>query len=219
MKATHQSNDNRASAGSPPPTARLCPACGAYVEAGEGGCWFCERQLGPGDRRIPIRVHGESLTEVIVGKLGRPEPGLQFSLETLLVVTTLIAACLGISVAVPLLGIPLSVIAAGGLIRTLVVGKQYQRLGLPFPLVEKGTEFVVSCGVVVAAIGVALFTLAATGCLGGAAAFSLEHIRRSGGPSDLDELFSAALAIAYIGLAVGAPIGSMVWVFWATRPR
>ncbi len=144
---------------------------------------------------------------------------MQFSIGTLLLVTTLIAACLGITVAVPPLGIPISIIAAGGLIRTLVVGKHLQRLGLPFSLEEKLTEFVISCGVVLAALGVGLLAIAATGCLGGLAVMSLEQIRRAGGPSDWSEALSAALAVAYVGLAIGTPIGSVVWVLWATRPR
>jgi hypothetical protein len=144
---------------------------------------------------------------------------LQFSIGTLLLVTTLIAACLGISVAVPPLGIPLSIIAAGGLLRTFVVGKRTQRIGLHFSLEEKVTEFVISCGVMIAALGVGLLAIAATGCMGGIAAVSLEQIRRAGGPSDWSEALSAALAVIYIGLAIGAPIGSVVWVLWATRPR
>jgi hypothetical protein len=203
----------------PPPAAILCPACGAYVGDSDGRCWFCERPREAGDRRTPVTIHGPS----VVPAPPRPEPPrqglLQFSIGTLLLVTTLIAVCLGVSVAVPPLGIPLSIVAAGGLLRTCVVGKHMQRLGLHFSVEEKLIEFVISCGVMIAALGVGLLAIAATGCLGGMAAVSLEQIRRAGGPSDWSEALVAALAVVYVGLAIGAPIGSVVWVLWATRPR
>lgn len=204
---------------SPRASAMLCPACGAYAGNDEGRCWFCKRQLEPGDRRTPVLIHGESVVHATAQSLGRQAGGLQFSMGTLLLVMTLIAACLGISVAVPPLGIPLSIIVVGGLVRTLLIGKQYQRLGLPFPLEEKLTEFIISCGVVVAALGVGLLTIAATGCLGGFAALSLDQIVRAGGPRTWSQAAAAALAVAYVGLAIGAPIGSVGWVLWATRPR
>jgi hypothetical protein len=222
MPETARTSDEPPPSALPNPAASavLCPACGAYAGDAEGRCWFCKRQFEPSDRRTPVRIHSESVVYATAKPLGRLEGGLQFSLGTLLLLTTLIAACLGISVAVPPLGIPLSIIAAGGLVRTLVVGKQYQRLGLPFPLGEKLTEFIISCGVVVAALGVGLLTIAATGCLGGLAAMSLDQIRRAaGGPNDWSEAAAAALAMAYVGLAIGAPIGSVGWVLWATRPR
>jgi hypothetical protein len=164
-------------------------------------------------------VHDESVVVASSKEIRRKQAGFQFSLGTMLLVMTLVAACLGISVGVPILGIPLSVVAAGGLIRTAIVGKRYQRLGVPFPVGEKVTEFLLSSAIVVGAIWVGVGTLVAMGCIGGMAAASLEQLRRSGGPSDVWQALSAALAVVYVCLAIGVPLGSTVWVFWITRPR
>jgi hypothetical protein len=85
-----------------------------------------------------------------------PGNGLQFSLGTMLLVTTFVAICLAISSAVPLLGIPLSVIAVGGLVRTMIVGWARIRAGRRFDLADKLDEFEVSSFVFVIALVVGL---------------------------------------------------------------
>jgi hypothetical protein len=166
-------------------------------------CWHCER--------------------VMDGAAGKPssEPGvpLQFSIETLLLLTTLVAVCLGVAVAVPPLGLPISVVALGGLVRTLIIGKHHGRLGVPFPLGEKVAEFIISCGVVIGAIGVGAITLLGTCCLGGTIAGSLEQVARGSSPGGITEALSVLLAMAFMLLALCAPLFTTGWFLWATRPR
>jgi hypothetical protein len=149
----------------------------------------------------------------------RGDAPLQFSLGTLLVVITLIAACLGLTMAVPPLGLPVSFIALGGLVRTLVIGKQHQRLGVPFPLGEKITEFIVSCGVVVGATMVGMLTLFGTCCLAGLAAAGWDQIQRGFAPQTFFDLVGFVLSIAALLVVVLAPVCTTTWFLWATRPR
>lgn len=144
---------------------------------------------------------------------------LQFSLETLLLVTTLVAVCLGLTMALPPLGLPISFVAFGGLVRTLVIGKQHQRFGVPFPLGEKITEFIISCGVVIGAIMVGMLTLFGGCCLFGLAAAGWEQIATAGVPQDIAGIFGALLSAAALALVVLAPVFTTTWFLWATRPR
>jgi hypothetical protein len=144
---------------------------------------------------------------------------LQFSLATLLLVTTLVAACLGLTMAAPPLGLPVSFVAIGAMMRTLVIGKQHQRLGVPFPLDEKIVEYIVSCGVVIGAIMVGLLTLLGGCCLFGVAVTGMDQLRSSGVPQDIVGIFGMVLSAAAMLLIVLAPVFTTTWFLWATRPR
>jgi hypothetical protein len=79
-------------------------------------------------------------------------PLLQFSLETLLLATTLIAACLGLVVAVPPLGVPVTVVVTLALIRTLIECRRMILDGRTLRFVDKLTSFLASVGFTVLAI-------------------------------------------------------------------
>ncbi len=200
-----------------PPLA--CPACGAYVQPAAKACWFCERTIFPTDWGNPTGTAAHAGSAVVGKPAPGPTPALQFSLGTLLLLTTLAAACLGVSVAVPPLGIPISIVVLGGLIRTLVIGMHHQRLGVPFPLEEKIAEFFVSCGVVIGAVGVGAITLLGTCCLGGALASGIERIALMSSQGSIVQALSALFAMSYMLLALCAPFVTTVWFLWATRPR
>jgi len=191
-------------------SAAVCPACGARVKAGAARCWYCESDVSLLD---PLALQLQVQASLVAAPPApRPDEPLQFSLATLLVVMTFIAACLGISVAVPPLGIPISAIAVGGLVRTLAVGKHYRRLGLPFLLDDKIAEFTVSCGIVVGALGVLLITLLLTGFFG---MISAAAIARFNVPYQILMLLTWSYGI----IAVVAPLAVSGWFLWATRPR
>lgn len=191
------------------PPAAECPGCGARVKAGASRCWYCEGEVSLVDPlALQLQVH-ESLA---APPAPRPDEPLQFSLATLLVVMTFIAVCLGISVAVPPLGIPISAIAVGGLVRTLAVGKHYRRIGLPFLLDDRIAEFTVSCGIVVGALGVLLITLLMTGFFGMISAAALARF-------NIPYQILLLLTWTYGIVAVVAPLAVSGWFLWATRPR
>jgi hypothetical protein len=186
----------------------VCPACGARAKAEASRCWFCEGDLSPPDPLLLGR-HA-SLAGAVA--LPRSDEPLQFTLSTLLVVMTFIAACLGISVAVPPLGVPISAIALGGLVRTLAVARFYRRLGMPFGLDDKLAEFTVSCGIVIGAIGVLLITLLMTGFFG---LLSAGALARFNIPTPVFVLLTWSYGI----FVVVAPLFASGWFLWATRPR
>jgi hypothetical protein len=138
--------------------AEPCQQCGARPRYGENRCWFCESKLLPLAGFEPVT--GKEAADPLVAS-HPPRSGLQFSIGTMLLVTTLVAICLAISLAVPLLGIPLCVIAVGGLVRTAIVGSARIRAGGRFELADKIDEFVVSSTVFVTSLVVALGTTTA----------------------------------------------------------
>ena len=172
----------------------------------------------PSDAPQPARIRFGEDPYPQKGNLPSHVP-LQFSLSSLLLVTTLVAACLGLTMAVPPLGLPVSFIAAGALVRTLIIGKQHQRVGVPFPLAEKIVEFIVSCGVVIGAIMVGLLTLLGGCCLFGLAVTGLDQLRSSGAPQHIAGIFGMVLSAVAMLLIVLAPVFTTTWFLWATRPR
>jgi len=138
---------------------------------------------------------------------------LQFSIETLLLLTTLVAVCLGVTVAVPPLGLWLFAISGAALVRTLIVGKQHQAAAMPFPAAEKVSEFVISAGIMIVALVVWFLTLLAIGCTGGLAMAMLWDIAppRSGQGILHYSLFWLAVIVI--------PLAAAGWFVWITRPR
>src|SRR5262245_23246115 len=118
----------------PPPTdnpQRLCPECGASCELEAARCWLCHAELTPAGAEQPT-----------------PAPhGPQFSIATILLVTTLIAVCLGVFRLSPGFGIAMICFAAPALIRTFIVGVQQKRVGQRLSIGDKLTAFAASLGI------------------------------------------------------------------------
>lgn len=146
-----------------------------------------------------------------------PDAPLQFSLETLLLVTTLIAVCLGVTVAVPPLGLIASFLAAGGFIRTLFVAKRFQQQGLPFGIGEKVTAFIISFGVVMGAIVLGLVTLLTLIWLGVVAVAVADDLIDAS--SNLPLVIFSILGGFYFLAVIWGPIWIVAWFLWTTRPR
>ena len=167
------------------------------------------RKARCGEDPLPHRRHARPVPS--------PDAPLQFSLETLLLVTTLIAACLGITVAVPPLGLIASFLAAGGFVRTLFVAKQFQQQGLPFGIGEKITTFIISCGVVIGAIVLGLLTLLTLIWLGVVAVRLADELVDAS--SNLPLVIFSILGGFYFLVVIWGPIWTTAWFLWATRPR
>jgi hypothetical protein len=186
-----------------------CPECGASVKPGLDRCWLCQRPQpidaivieppGPFSAAPPRR--GASPT--------------QFSLETLLMIVTLVAVCLGLLMAAPGLGVLVSIVAAPALVRTLIAGYQRRAVGTPLSAGEKVLAFLASTGVTFAVLlaGLAAFgTACFATCLG---ALGLEAV---GGPSGP---FSGGEWVVLLMLLTSAGVGiaTAIWLFWILWPK
>jgi hypothetical protein len=185
-----------------------CPECGAAVKPLDASCWLCHRSLvvqaevvepGPAHaRRLPPRAANPA----------------QFSLETLMLVITLIAVCLGLIMAAPGWGIVVAIVAAPALVRTLVAGYQERKAGTPMALGEKVLTFIASTGVTLAVL-VTGATAFAAACMGSCfVALNLESAVPGAQWRNSDW-------IAYVLLGVSSLIGlgTAGWMFWVLRPR
>jgi hypothetical protein len=197
------------------PAEEHCPECGALVAPTDADCWLCYRPLVV----VAEMVESPALPPVIVRApprpIGRAQP-LQFSIETLLLVTTLVAVCLGLSLSAPGLGIPLAIIAGPALVRTLIAGHRERAAGHKLSMGEKVLTFLASTGIMVAVVaaGCAAFFATCTGVIFGGMALHEATGRRlfGTGPGDV-----WVLALILLSSAVG--LGTAGWIFWLTRPR
>lgn len=186
-------------------SAHRCPDCGAVPLAGADKCWLCGRMLSPESR--------------VIGKPGSDETSaspFQFSIETMLLVTTLIAVCLGALVSLPGLGVVALFIAVPALVRTCLTGVSAKRHGQPLTATDKVMSFFASAAITWAAFmaaGMAFFATCTvslfTGMALGSAADSYPAINAVG---------QILIVIAMI-LCCVASIGAFVGMFWVTWPR
>ena len=135
--------------------ATLCPMCGAELRQGDARCWLCGHALDrPTSIVVPPLPAGTAPPAV-----GRTD---SFSLETLMLVVTLIAICLGVFVQAPGLGILLCILALPAFVRTLLVVRRRGQLSRGVPLGQRIALFLGSLGfslvvlilVVVSSVGV-----------------------------------------------------------------
>jgi hypothetical protein len=176
-------------------TERLCPQCGASCALDVARCWLCHAELAPATDAEASPSPTQATT--------------QFSIATILLVTTLIAVCLGVFRISPGLGLAIVAFAAPALIRTFVVGVQQKRVGQSLSIGEKLTAFVASLGIMilVGIAGVVAFQIACWGTCGLISAANSRSIISDAG-------FMASVVVGSLAaLAIG------VWILWATRPR
>ena len=188
-----------------------CPECGARLRAADAKCWLCGRQLTH-DAEI---VEATIVAPAWVESHQPPLKPWQFSLESMLLVITLVAVCLGMIVAMPGIGVLAAIVAAPALIRTLMVGYQERRAGHKQSMGEKVLAFLASTGVAIAVVlaGASAFGAACfASCL---VVLGLESTRGTGGGGGqwLDQAIWVAIAFSSI---VG--LGTAGWLFWITRP-
>jgi hypothetical protein len=123
------------------PAASLCPFCGASLLPEQDICWLCHARLdAPGAAQSPFAVPP---------KFAASTAG-QFSIATILLVTTLIAVCLGVFRYSPGLGVVLMIFAAPALVRTIYVGRREKRHGQRMTIGGKIGQFLLSLAVMYA---------------------------------------------------------------------
>ncbi len=179
----------------------LCPSCGAGTQPDQTRCWLCYAPLDAPPPAVPAVV----LDERVAGA-----PASQFSIETLLLVTTLIAVLAGLFHYSPGLAVALIIFAVPALVRTVFVGRREKRRGQRVTAGGKIGHFFLSLIIMYAvwvAASTAFFVAAAGTCFAAIAASNAS-----------DE---AATGIAIVGLIVSAVIGLFVagLLLWATWPK
>jgi hypothetical protein len=98
-----------------------CPNCGAEQPEPAATCWLCGQKLG----------------DAGVVTTTRRDPGVSFSLSTVLLVITLACICFALLAAAPGLGILAAVLLVPVFIRTTMVLKQREARGIETSQVEK----------------------------------------------------------------------------------
>lgn len=186
-------------------SARRCRECGAELGAGDERCWLCRRDL----------VIDAEVVELEPPPVVRPAVSpLQFSLETLLLIVTLSAVCLGALVAVPGLGVLLLVIAVPALVRTCLTGIRSKKLGGKLTATDKVMAFLASAAITWAALiaaGMAFFTACTASLLTGAAISNVAG-------NSLDSAAGNFLLWTAVAICGAASIAAFVGMFWLTWP-
>jgi hypothetical protein len=185
-----------------------CPDCGAEAPADSLKCWLCHRQLA---------VQAELVDEDSPRSHRAPPrrtSGVQFSLETLMLVITLFAVCLGVIMAAPGLGILVAIVAAPALVRTLVAGYQERKAGTPLTLGEKLLTFLASTGVSLAVV-ITGWTAFAAACLG--SCFVVVGLESTGG--NWWRTYDDTIFFVLFGVSAIVGLGTAGWLFWVLRPR
>jgi hypothetical protein len=195
----------------PAPTvpARRCSECGAELGPNDARCWLCRRDLV-----IEAALVEPDAPPVIIRP---PVSPLQFSLETLLLIVTLSAVCLGALVAMPGLGVLLLVIAVPALVRTCLTGIRSKQSGGKLTATDKVMAFLASAAITwaaLAAAGMAFFTACTVSLFTGAA---IGEVAGNSFDSRTGELLLWS-AVAFCGLVSLAAFIGMFWVTWPARP-
>ena len=187
-----------------------CRDCGATIKPQDHQCWLCHRSLVVEAELVepssPLASH------YVPPKRVNPA---QFSLETLMLVITLIAVCLGMIMALPGLGIVVAIVAAPALVRTLIAGYQDRQAGTPMTLGEKLLTFAASTGVTLAVL-VTGGTAFAAACAG--MCFVALGLENAGGGL-MGGSFGEKLVFVLLGASALIGLGTAGWLFWILRPR
>jgi hypothetical protein len=147
------------------------------------------------------------------GPYGNP---LQFSLESLLLVTTLIAVCLGAAVSVPGLGIVALFIAVPALVRTCLTGVAAKQTGQRLTATDKIMTFFASTAITLAAFaaaGIAFFTACTVSVLTGVA------VGNAAGNNPAVNAVGQFLILIAMILCCAVSVAAFVGMFWNTWPR
>jgi hypothetical protein len=185
-----------------------CGECGALV-GNRDTCWLCSAS---------VVVSAELVEPTGVSPFvpdwekKRRASASQFSLESLMLLITLIAVCLGMIVAMPGLGVLVIIVAVPALVRTLIVGRHRKIAAAPLNLGEKVAAFLASTGIVMGILlaGLSAFAVA---CVGTCFA-ALGIAQASGSRASENWIFQVAL-----GAAILVAVAVVGWLFWITRPR
>jgi hypothetical protein len=192
-----------------------CPECGARVKPTDAKCWLCGREL------VVTAQIVEALDESPFAASWSPRVGVapkpfQFSLESMLLVVTLAAVCLGAFVATPGLGILALIVAAPALLRTVYEGHQARRQGKSLTLGEKLLAFSASAGIALAALSAAAAAFF-TACTASVLAVCFVGSATGNGP--IPPGAEQTVIIICVVLCIAASLTGFVGMFWLTWPK
>lgn len=182
-------------------TTAFCPSCGAGTSPDQTKCWLCYAQLDSPPPAVPAPVIDE--------RLAAAHPS-QFSIETILLVTTLVAVLLGLFRYSPGLAALLIAFSVPALVRTIFVGRREKRRGQRVSAGGKIGQFFLSLLIMYAvwqAASMAFLIALAGTCF--AALFA------SSAAPELGE------GVGIVGLVLSSAIGLVVAgvLAWATWPK
>jgi hypothetical protein len=178
-----------------------CPVCGKPLSTG-ANCPNCRLSCAADREVIAARSQATEPPPV-----PSQSPPFQFGLSSLLLITTLAAVVMSVSVMLPGLGIALAVISVPALVRTYVLVRGSRADGKPASAQEKVVLFLTCLGIaaIIAIVtGAAFFVTCLVGFIGTSAA--------SGGvPSSLDKSLTIGVVL---GAGVGIPLLVVLLRWW-----
>jgi hypothetical protein len=131
----------------------------------------------------------------------------QFSLDTLFLIITLVAVCLGAFLLAPGLGVLLALVGAPALVRTMIAGARRRQAGAPLTTGQKIGAFALSFALVFAVGWAGLIAFFSVCLATGLAGLAL-------GGNGGDWVIAVALGA---GTLVAIPL--TIWLLWISRPR
>ncbi|HUE74377.1 MAG TPA: hypothetical protein VMP01_26075 [Pirellulaceae bacterium] len=177
-------------AAKPTVTPPFCPSCGAGTSPDQTKCWLCYAPLDEPPPALPAVVIDE--------RVAAANPS-QFSIETILLVTTLAAVLLGLFRYSPGLAVMLIIFSVPALVRTVFVGRREKRRGQRVTAGGKIGHFLLSLVIMYAvwvAASTAFFIAAIGTCFAAIAASSASE--------------EMAVGVGIAGLIVSAVVGLFV---------
>jgi hypothetical protein len=178
----------------------FCPSCGAGIEPQRTHCWLCHAPLDA----LPV------VDAVVVDeKLAAAHPA-QFTIATILLITTLAAVLLGVFRLNAPLGVVLAIFSVPALVRTASVARREKRHGQRVSTAGKIGHFFLSFLIMYAVWTAAsmAFTIAAMGtCLAAVATSNVSE--------------NVAMGVGIVGLLLSLVVGLAAagTVLWATWPK
>ncbi|MEQ1906691.1 MAG: hypothetical protein ABL888_21070 [Pirellulaceae bacterium] len=180
-----------------------CSRCHHPVSPNANSCWRCGGQLpSTSNQKADQTFEFSEATSPHSPVHSTAANQSTFQISSLMLITTLIAACLAMILAVPGLGIILTICSLPPLIRTVILVRRRVKTGLP---VEAGSKVVWFLG----SLGTTILITFVTCCLSFAAFFGsclvMLPIADRGG--DIEPLFVIAIAASLIAA------GLVLWLF------
>lgn len=190
-----------------------CPECSARIKPTDEKCWLCGRELVVTAEVVEDFAESPFAASWSPRADAKPIP-FQFSLESLLMVITLAAVCLGAFVTTPGLGVLALIVAAPALLRTVYEGHQARQRGKSLTLAEKMMSFAASAGIALAALSAAAGAFFAA-CTASILAVCFTSAAGGNIGSGAEQTIFTVCAIV-CGVA---SLAGFIGIFWLTWPR
>lgn len=177
---------------------RVCPHCGALCPQDAPWCWMCRAAAStqaPGPASAP-----------------RSLGPWQYSLQSLLLVITLVAVFLGLIVMEPGLAIIAAIFVAPAVVHVLVARHRERTRGKPATMGDKAVTFALSTAA-------ALVSLALGGAAFGAAIFASCIVEARVLAPRMPAGSQNLVAFSLLGISILVAVMTAGFVYWLLRPR